>query len=130
MSTSKRKAFGEKLKSVFTRREDPPPPAHLSGHILTEACPTDPDPAHLDAPNLADFERTADAQRQSPFLRLPIEVRRRIYDNVWEDAGHVRHIYVKDGRYTHTARITKHNGPDERQEEVHKAYYGAGDEEK
>lgn len=100
--------------------EGPSEPAYLAGHILTEAIHADVPPTT--APDPEELERTADDQRQSPLLRLPIEIRRYIYDDVFEDAGLTQHVYVKDGRYTHTRCITDHDGPDERQVEVGKIY--------
>lgn len=96
-------------------------PAYRAGHVLTEAIPAAAPPSvgSLDPEQL---EQTANAQRQSAFLRLPIEVRHRIYGEVFVEAGLAQHIYVKDGRYTHTACMTDHDAPDERQVEVEKIY--------
>lgn len=96
--------------------EAPPEPAYLAGHILTEAIHAEIPPAT--SPDPESLERTAHDQRQSALLRLPIEVRRQIYDDVFEGAGLTQHVYVKDGRYTHTECITDHDAPDERQVEM------------
>ena len=114
-----------KMKKLFRRWRKPPPPdpeegpsepAYLAGHILTDAIHAEAPP--IASPNLDELERTADGQRQSAFLRLPMDVRRQIYDNVFNDANLTQHVYVKDGRYTHTPCITDHNAPDERQVEI------------
>lgn len=100
--------------------EGPSGLAYLNGHILTEAVPAEAPPST--PPDAESLEHTADDQRQSLLLRLPIEVRRRIYDAVWEEIGLTQHVYVKDGRYTHRACITDHDAPDERQAEIRKIY--------
>lgn len=110
----------------FTRRpmnpnEGPSAPAYLAGHVLTEATPARSTSATRT--NQVNFERTAHEQRQSVLLRLPVEVRQCIYDKVVTAAGLTQHIYVKDGRYTHTACVTHdHEGRDDRQIELEEIY--------
>lgn len=106
--------------------QGPDPKTYLPEHVLTEAIP---DKAHDWAPgeqdidpDLEEFDGTGDSQRDSALLRLSIEIRRRIYDLLWEDAGLTRHIYIKHGRYTHTTCITDHNAEDDRQVELWKIY--------
>lgn len=97
------------LKSKFssTRGGGPTQPAYLAGHVLTEAI-REGQPGTW--PDKIELECTADYQRQSALMRLPIEVRRRIYELMFEEAGLAQHVYVKDGRYTHTTCITDHEG--------------------
>lgn len=116
----KLKQFGHRFTALVTPDEGPSESAYLARHILTEAVPASPSP--LTVTDLENLERTADPQCQSALLRLPIEVRVRIYDEVLEEAGRTQHVYVKDGRYTHTACVTDHDAPDERQVEVEKIY--------
>ena len=97
-------------------------PDYLTEHILTEAIPAKSRAAAVCTTDPADLERTANKQRQSALLRLPIEIRRRIYNHAFEDAGLTRHVYVKKGRYTHTACITDHDAPDERQAEMREIF--------
>ena len=103
-------------------KQFPDPKSYLPGHVLTEAIPDEAPEEQHTALNLEDFDRTGDSPRGSALLRIPIKVRRRIYDLLWEDAGLTRHIYVKDGRYTHTTCITDHDAEDERQVELWKVY--------
>ena len=116
----KLKQFGHRFTALVTPDEGPSESAYLARHILTEAVPASPSP--LTVTDLENLERTADPQCQSALLRLPIEVRVRIYDEVLEEAGRTQHVYVKDGRYTHTACVTDHDAPDERQVEVERRY--------
>lgn len=108
------------------RRSKRDPKSYLPGHIFTEAIPDkaseEPSNESLTLPSVQEFDRTANSQRESALLRLPIEVRRQIYDAVWEAAGLTRHIYIKDGRYAHMTCITDHDGPDERQVELWKIF--------
>lgn len=98
----------------------------LDDHILTEAIPKPlPTTPHL-YPNSSVFEQNAHNQSQSPLLRLPAEVRQQIYAEAWESAGLTRHIYVKDGHYTHTTCITDHEAEDERTTEVEKILHTKG----
>lgn len=94
--------------------------AYLAGHVLTEAVHVDTPPAT--SPDHGELERTANDQRNSAFLRLPIEIRRQIYDIVFAEAGFTQHVYIKDYHYAHTTCITDHDAPDERQVEVGKLY--------
>lgn len=124
MRLSRHRGFRERYRS----RQDPQ--TYLPGHVLTEAIPDKvreerPEErleGSLTLPNLEEFDRTADDQRESALLRLPIEVRRQIYEATWEAAGSTRHVYIKDGRYTHTTCITDHDAPDERQIELSKIF--------
>jgi hypothetical protein len=61
----------------------------------------------------------ADCQRDALFFtRLPLELRRGIYNHLWHDYGTVQHIFTnKDGQYTHALCITDHSAPDDRQDE-------------
>lgn len=111
--------FARRPMPVENTAEGPPGPSYLAGHILTEAIPSVTTSATRT--NQEDIERTAHEQRQSIFLRLPTEVRLRIYDEVIKEAGLTQHIYVKGGRYTHTACITN-EVRDDRQTEVEKIY--------
>lgn len=101
------------------RGRGPPRPAYFDRQVLTDAIPTWVGPS---APATETLENTADSQRQSILLRLPIEVRQRIYDKAFEEAGLTQHIYVKEGRYAHTPCITDHDAPDERQAEIQRIY--------
>lgn len=113
------KRFGRFAKAATGKASSEP--AYCAGHVLTEAIPAAAPPSvHVGSPDLEHLEQTADSQRQSALLRLPAEVRLRIYDEVFREAGLAQHVYVKDGRYTHTACITDHDAPDERQVEVAK----------
>lgn len=101
---------------------EPDPESYLPGHILTDAVPEAAPEGPPVFPDANLFEQTADSQLGAVLLRLPIEVRLQIYDELWEDAGYTRHVYVKDGKYTHTKCITDHDAADERQVEVAKIY--------
>lgn len=101
---------------------EPDPESYLPGHILTEEVPEAAPEGPSVSPDADVFEKTADSQLGSALLRLPIEVRLQIYDELWEDAGYTRHVYVKNGAYTHTKCITDHDAEDERQIEVKKIY--------
>lgn len=101
---------------------EPNPESYLPGHILTEAVLEAAPGGPPVSPDADVFGKTADSQLGSALLRLPIEVRLQIYDELLEDAGYTRHIYVKNGAYTHTKCITDHDATDERQVEVKKVY--------
>ncbi|GKT48488.1 uncharacterized protein ColSpa_08669 [Colletotrichum spaethianum] len=96
------------------------------GHVLTEAepaSPTIPEPAAGPKfPDADGFRASAHHQRQSVFFRLPYEVREPIYRQLLRAAGRRQHIFVANGRYTHTRCLIDDDedggGPDERQVEL------------
>lgn len=114
--------FGHSRRSRVRSRPEPDPKSYLPGHTLTEAIPEKAPEEPPTPPDADEFERTANSQRESALLRLPIEVRRQIYDAAWEEAGLTRHIYIKNGCYTHTSCITDHDAEDERQVELWRTF--------
>lgn len=101
---------------------EPDPEMYLPGHILTDAVPNTVSEGSPAPPDTNVFEETADSQLDSALLRLPIEVRLQIYDELWEDAGYTRHVFIRNGAYAHMKCITDHDAADERQAEVEKIY--------
>lgn len=90
-------------------------------HILSEAEPASSAADPATGPKYPDSEQfwlSAHHQDQSPLFKLPYEVREAIYRHLLRSAGLKRHVFVADGRYTHTRCITDDDGPDERQVEV------------
>ena len=72
-------------------------------------------------PDKEQLERTANAQTQSHlFARLPLDIRLRIYEEVFKHSGLVQHVCKSprgDG-YTHWPCSTDHDGEDDRQLEL------------
>jgi hypothetical protein len=74
--------------------------------------------AHLPSyPNLDDMVSKTQPQEGSALMRVPLEIRNLILDNLWADAGTARHIIFQNGRYTSSRCVTDHSTPDELMEE-------------
>ncbi len=75
-----------------------------------------PLPEPIPADQLAE---TAHHQLQSDFFgRLPLEIRRQIYEELWRTTSESQHIYHHDGRLRRCACVTDHDAEDERDDIV------------
>jgi hypothetical protein len=65
------------------------------------------------------LDTTSHHQLQSTFFgKLPLEIRRQIYQELWASSGLDQHIYQKGGRFSHCPCTIDHDEPDERDELV------------
>lgn len=66
-----------------------------------------------------ELETTSHHQLQSTFFgKLPLEIRRQIYEELWLSSGLNQHIYQKRGRFSHCPCVTDHDAADERDDIV------------
>ena len=86
-------------KVVVARGEGPSDPAYLAGQVLTEAVPAEPPPLVRIYPE--NFDSTSNDQRQLALLRLPIEIRQRIYKKSSRRLAPLK-IYTSRAAATHT----------------------------
>lgn len=64
-------------------------------------------------PDLGRMVLSAEQQRSSRLMSLPLEIRTAIYEEVWADVGFVQHILLRDGGYTSMKCITNHATSDD-----------------